>query len=161
MRKSNSIMARCRRATVLDADSLAAMQWDFYLEDGDQPAGERAVFEDECSRFIQAGLEAGTWEHFVAEIDARVVAMASIQLVQMMPRPSRARDALGYLTNVYTTPNYRNQGIGQGLLEYAKAWAQQQDLELLVVWPSWGSRSVYQRVGFRDDIEILELKIRQ
>lgn len=160
MTSLKSAGARCREAVKQDVQRLAAMRWDFYVEDGERPAYERDVFERECAAIMAAGLAERRWQHFVAEIGDGIVAMASVQFIPLIPRPSRMHDRLGYLTNVYTNPPRRNVGIGQSLLEYIRQWARQQDLELLIVWPSDGSRDLYRRVGFRDDTEILELKLR-
>ncbi len=50
--------------------------------------------------------------------------------------------------NPPTTPAFRSLGLGGGVLEAAKSWAGEQDIELLIVWPSDGSVGFYRRHGF-------------
>lgn len=52
------------------------------------------------------------------------------------------------VTNVYTRPSHRGRGVGAKLLTATTEWARQEGLEVLVVWPSEGSVSLYHRQGF-------------
>ena len=45
-------------------------------------------------------------------------------------------------------PAYRGQGIGSRLLAQVKAWAREQDLEFLILWPAEESIPFYERAGF-------------
>ena len=77
-----------------------------------------------------------------------------------MPKPNRIDDALGYVTNVYTRPAYRGQGIGTRLMTHVLQWATEQDLESLIVWPSETSVGFYERAGFRGSADMLEYAVR-
>ena len=70
------------------------------------------------------------------------------------------REYFGYVTNVYTRPAYRNQGIGTQLMSNVTAWAKQQNFENLIVWPSERSVPFYGRAGFVEDVEALSFEIR-
>ena len=48
----------------------------------------------------------------MAEVDGQIVAHAFVQLIDRVPRPIEERAHLAYLTNVYTRPEFRGQGIG-------------------------------------------------
>jgi GNAT superfamily N-acetyltransferase len=64
------------------------------------------------------------------------------------------------VTNVYTRPPYRGQGIGTELLERVKAWARGEDLQVLIVWPGEESVAFYERAGFSAENEVLEYTVR-
>jgi hypothetical protein len=53
-----------------------------------------------------------------------------------------------------------HKGIGTALLREAIAWSQQQDLELLIVWPSEEAARHYGRAGFVADNDVMELVLR-
>ena len=55
---------------------------------------------------------------------------------------------MGYLTNVYTRPGVRGRGLGAKLLSATTEWACEHGLELLIVWPSELSQTLYHRHGF-------------
>ena len=86
----------------------------------------------------------------VAENAGEVVACVFLQLVEKVPSPGRETNHWGYLTNFYTSPEYRGRGIGRQMLDALINSAQEKDLELLIVWPSPESVSIYERAGFSD-----------
>jgi GNAT superfamily N-acetyltransferase len=150
-----------RRAAEADLATLAARRWDFRFEEDDAPpAIGRAAFLEACEGFLREGLASGRWVYWVAEVDGRIVSNLFVQIVPKVPRPARPHGAWGYVTNVYTDPAHRGRAFGAELLKAVVAWAKEQDLELLVLWPSAASRSFYERAGFKSDNEILELVLR-
>ena len=56
---------------------------------------------------------------------------------------------------------FRNQGIGSAVLQEAIAWSRDQDLELLIVWPSEEAKPHYERAGFTVENEIMERSLRE
>ena len=78
-----------------------------------------------------------------------------------MPRPCKIQDQFGYITNNYTKPAYRNKGIGSELMRSVKRWARDEDLELLIVYPSEEAVKFYERTGFCADNDVMELKLRE
>jgi GNAT superfamily N-acetyltransferase len=77
-----------------------------------------------------------------------------------VPKPNKLDDALGYVTNVYTRPDYRGQGIGTQLMTHVLIWAREHDLESLIVWPSETSVGFYERAGFQGSPDMLEYAVR-
>ncbi|MEO7399084.1 MAG: GNAT family N-acetyltransferase, partial [Ilumatobacteraceae bacterium] len=65
----------------------------------------------------------------------------------------------GYMTNVYTAPDCRGQGIGSELLAQVTSWAHDNDLEMIIVWPSDRSVPFYARKGFAPSLEVNELEV--
>jgi ribosomal protein S18 acetylase RimI-like enzyme len=79
--------------------------------------------------------------------------------VEKVPAPGEQSDELGYVTNTYVTPAYRNQGLGRALLNALEHYARDQRMDTLIVWPSQRSVSLYRRAGFSSPAELLELPI--
>jgi GNAT superfamily N-acetyltransferase len=136
-----------RRATVDDVATLAEMRRDF--TDEHPPAGRRrADYEESFRALVEPGIRDGSWVVWVADVAGEIVAHAFVTLVEKVPRPVEAPSCLGYLTNVYVRPSHRNHGIGARVLAEVTKWAQADGLELLIVWPSEESVSLYTRQGF-------------
>ena len=155
------MMTIYRMATEADVDELAQMRWDFRLEEA--PGATRhdqASFLDACAVFLRQGLVEQRWTYWIAQEDTLTVSHIFIQRVAKVPKPNRLNEALGYVTNVYTRPAYRGHGIGTQLMTHVLAWAREQDLESLIVWPSEASVRFYQRAGFRGTSEMLEYSVR-
>jgi GNAT superfamily N-acetyltransferase len=150
-----------RMATEADVDELALMRWDFRLEEAPgATVHDQATFLAACAAFLRRGLTEQRWTYWVAQENTQIVSHIYIQRVPKVPKPNRIDDALGYVTNVYTRPAYRGQGIGTRLMTHVLAWAREYDMESLIVWPSEASVRFYERAGFRGSSEMLEYIVR-
>lgn len=136
-----------RMATESDVPALARLRREFTLEDG-PIASPLEDFDASFAEIVGAGVREGRWVVWLADIDGDIASQAFIGLIDKIPRPTAGSRWLGYLTNVYTVPAWRGRGLGGRVLEAVKAWAAQEDVELLVVWPSDESVSFYRRHGF-------------
>jgi GNAT superfamily N-acetyltransferase len=150
-----------RMAAEPDIGVLAQMRWDFRLEEAPAtPRHDLVAFLAACSSFLRQGLAEQRWTYWVAQQDALIVSHIFIQRIAKVPKPNRIDDALGYVTNVYTRPAYRGQGIGTQLMAHVLQWASEQDLESLIVWPSEMSVPFYQRAGFQASLDMMEYAVR-
>ena len=138
-----------RLAETSDAAQLADLRWRLKKEDcQDFAVGERDGF---ISTFVESDPRTSIiarYFHWVADLNWRVIGVMSVFKVPKMPSPRESGGTLGYLTNCYTLPAHRSQGIGSRLLSRVTIWAKQEGLELLFVWPSETSYKFYQRNGF-------------
>src|SRR5262245_34887804 len=148
-----------RPATSRDAAELARLRWDFSPDEVAASHQSFAEFSRDFEQFLHNALQSGNWSIWVAEHHQRLIANIYVYLVQKVPRPGRFGMRYGYATNVYTEPNFRNAGIGAALLQHVIAWARDQQLELLLVWPSEESVRFYARAGFIPSPTAMELSI--
>jgi ribosomal protein S18 acetylase RimI-like enzyme len=65
-----------------------------------------------------------------------------------VPRPIYEPRRIAYLTNVYTSPEHRNRGIGSAVIRRAQEAAREAGVEVMIVWPSDASVELYAREGF-------------
>jgi GNAT superfamily N-acetyltransferase len=153
--------ASIRMATWDDASDLAGLRWQSRLEGGEEPVVSLDGFITSYVEFFRHGLETNTRAHFAADIGSRIVSHLTVQRVSMVPRPCKLKDEWGYVTDNYTSPGFRNQGIGSAVLQEAITWSRDQDLELLIVWPSEEAKPHYERAGFTVENEIMERSLRE
>jgi GNAT superfamily N-acetyltransferase len=152
---------RYRLATEDDVHALAEMRWQFRTEaEGPPQTITKADFVAACAEFFRRALGEGHWACWIAEQDGQIVSHMFIQRIRKIPNPYRLHGEFGYITNAYTRPAFRYRGIGSALLEKVKEWAGQQDLELLILWPSDKSVDFYNRAGFSSEHEILQCRLR-
>jgi predicted N-acetyltransferase YhbS len=145
-----------RRATTADVGQLVGLRSEFTFEDVEpDERTTRPDYAADCRAFLENALERGTWQIWVAEADGSIVAHVFVALVDKMPRPIRENRKIAYLTNVYTRPSHRDQGIGSQLIEEAQRAATQEGVELMIVWPSGASLPFYARHGFGTPTEPL------
>jgi GNAT superfamily N-acetyltransferase len=151
---------RFERATVEDAVSLGNLRWDFRAEDGEPPLVDRDSFVETCTTFFREGIVSGEWVIWAAWEAERMISHQCVRIIYPVPRPCSPNDAFGYLTNVYTLPAYRGQGIGGELLAHVRTWAEQEGLELLLVSPGEDALSFYRRGGFEAADDFLQLRLK-
>ncbi|WP_245583038.1 GNAT family N-acetyltransferase [Paenibacillus daejeonensis] len=144
-------------ASLRDVDDLVEMRWDFSHEDNQDQASEFETFHATCKTFLVEALAGGNWHIFVAEEDGMLVSHMYLQLIHKVPRPGKSPDPyFGYVTNVYTRPAFRGQGIGSRLQQAMETWSKDQEVEFLLVWPSSTSVDFYERNGFSRCDEAME-----
>jgi RimJ/RimL family protein N-acetyltransferase len=148
-----------RLADEKDLDMLAQMRWLHEYEEGSCSEISKTEFIEPCKEFLQEGLNNGTWAYWVAEENGNIIANVYICRIRKVPKPQKLYAEIGYVTNVHTKAEYRNKGVGTELLKETKQWAAENKIELLFVWPSEKSVKFYERQGFKNDNEIMELEL--
>ena len=153
-----------RLAVETDLPQLAVLRWEFRTElyppaEGfPTPAGDQSLagFLPVCLAFLQDALASGGWAFWIAEQEGQIVANLCIQRIPKIPRPGRLKCEFAYITNVYTRPAWRNQGVGAELMKRAQEWGLREGLEFFILWPSKRSGAFYRRAGFIPSPEALE-----
>jgi GNAT superfamily N-acetyltransferase len=79
-----------------------------------------------------------------------------IELIDKVPRPGRITYPFAYMTNVYTTPEFRNRDIGSKVLKRVNNWIKENNYEFVIVWPSDESIQFYQKNGYVHCTEPME-----
>jgi GNAT superfamily N-acetyltransferase len=148
-----------RLAVEADLPGLAQMRWDFRSEYKPPDAMSEAEFLPGCLDFLRLSLANGRWAFWIAEDERQIVAQAFLEVVTKVPDLHNFERGFGYITNVYTRPQYRNQGIGAQLMEHVRAWGLEHRLEMLILWPSSRAVPFYTRAGYHPVEEALELHL--
>ena len=145
-----------RPATPDDAPVLAALRFRFRTELG-EPVEAEAAFVARTREWFATRLAGGTWRGWVAvEPAGKIVGHVFVQFVEKIPNPLPEPEAIGYLTNFYVAPAWRNGGVGNRLLATAVAACDEAEVDGIVLWPSEESVSLYLRHGFGPPRELME-----
>lgn len=149
-------MTEVRPATRDDAWLLAELRWDFRAGK-DQPVEDRGAFLARCAAWMRRELaQQSPWRAFVAVRDGRIIGQLWLHTMQKVPNPIGERERHAYLSNLYVQPSERG-GVGTQLLDAALAWARDNGVDRVVLWPTSRSESLYRRYGFKRDGDVLEL----
>lgn len=151
-----------RTADESDVVTLAEMRWEFQIEDNETlfPIVSKAEFVEVCSDFLRQGLIQKNWVYWIAELEGEIVSHIFVQRVRGVPRPFWLNNAYGYVSNVYTKPAYRRQGIGSQLMQHVLNWARHQEIDVLIVSISEDSVNFYERAGFTAKNEWMECLVK-
>ncbi len=150
-----------RLAKPSDSKELAEMRWDFQLEEPSETSSiEKQEFVSICTKFLEDKLSSQQWKCWIALNNSKIIAHVFLQKIDLVPKPQNLNiKQFGYVTNTYTKPDFRNQGVGKKLIEQLVSQAKVEGLETLIVWPSEKSIEFYKRAGFTDKNEVLELNL--
>ena len=147
-----------REATPADAPRLAELRYEFRAALADA-IEDRESFLRRCSAWMSSRL-LENWKCWVAVCGEVVVGQIWLQLLEKAPNPVGEPECHGYITNLYVTPEFRG-GVGSKLLRQALAWAEQQNVDAVILWPTRRSRSLYQRHAFKEPQDVLELRLEE
>ncbi len=146
-----------RMAIEKDINSLAEMRWIHSYDENSNFNISKEEFLKECSVFLKNAMEMGNWVYWIAEDNGDIIANIYIQRIKKVPKPHKLHAEIGYITNVHTKEEYRNKGVGTKLLKEVVEWSKTSGIELLFLWPSKKSVPFYEREGFLEQNEIIEL----
>jgi GNAT superfamily N-acetyltransferase len=146
-------------ATIDDVGELARLRWELYAEQEGVVAETPEAYRERFAGFAGSALTSDAWRSWVARDGDRLVAAMWLHTVPRVPVPGKRAGSIGYLTNVYVAPAYRNAGLGARLLDRVKAWCADEGYSLVIVWPTERSRPFYRRNGFErpDEPFVLDL----
>lgn len=148
-----------RTANKEDIDQLIRLRWDFTMEydiDGILKNENYSDFYNECRAFLLDIFQSRQWYVWIAEEDGIIVSNIYIELIHKVPRPGRTTNPFAYMTNVYTKPNYRGNGIGSKLISQINEWAKESKYEFIIVWPSDEGVDFYKKNGYQHCKEPME-----
>ncbi len=150
-----------RRALPSDAEFLAELRWDFrYNSRAGQTVVSRVEFQAIFSAFIAQALERSEWLVWVAEQTGEIIAHVYLHVFQKLPNPYALESYLGYISNVYTKPEFRSRGVGATLMAQVTDWAKQQGrMDVLFLWRSEESQVFYERQGFKTNPHMMEYEV--
>ena len=143
-----------------DVPQLIRMRFDFTAESKDIAPELYEPFHIECTEFFNEIKETDRWNIWIAEVEGVIVSHIFVEIIDTVPRPGRKKSPYGYVTNVYTVPEYRSKGIGGKIMEENNSWAKEYGLSFLVVWPSETSVEFYKKHGFEQEKEVMKNHLR-
>jgi GNAT superfamily N-acetyltransferase len=110
-------------------------------------------------KYFKRTINAGSYYSAVAEINGELVAATGLVVYEKPPSLKGRSGRVGYITNVYTLPEYRKQGIASKLMELTANQAKKDGVDKLHLWSTDDGKGVYERVGFTPiKLASLELK---
>ena len=150
---------RFREATVADIETLADLRWQMSseYETGDVTREQYVAAYGEA---VRDELAQGRYLAWLAEVDGQLVACTVLIWWPMPPNIEELQRRRGYVSSVFTHPDYRRLGLARGLMELLVARARELQISKLLLNSSSMGRPLYLSMGFVMSERGLELSLR-
>lgn len=109
--------------------------------------------------YFHKSLENGSYYAPIAELDGKVIAAGGVVFYEKPPSITSFKGLVGYVTNVYTLPEYRGQGIAFKLTDMIIQEARSRKAVKLHLGSTKLSHGVYLKAGFKVSEDVLEFKV--
>ncbi|WP_251551604.1 GNAT family N-acetyltransferase [Neobacillus muris] len=145
-----------RRAAMDDIDRLIDLRKLQLLDEGIEPA---INIDTELHQFFLQKLEDGSLIQWVAEEKEEIIACGAVIFYDFPPSYTNKTGKRAYITNMYTHENFRGQGIATHLLKKLVEESKEAGVTKMWLGASNLGRPVYQKFGFKETDEYLELNL--
>ena len=145
-----------RKIIPADIESIVNMRMRMLVETTDDPMPDG--LEKQIRRFVRRHMEDGTCMGVLAEQNGQVIADAVIYLFETMPDEINMVGRTAMLYNVYTIPEFRDQGIMTKMLPVVIELAREAGAVELKMTAAPKAIPLYERMGFRvneDDMSMI------
>jgi GNAT superfamily N-acetyltransferase len=148
-----------RAATDDDLPTLALLRFNMQVDWCEHPEEFEPAREPYIANYcdeMRKELLQGRLHAWLAEDDGVPVAAVSLITWIVPPNLSQPHRVRGQVSNVYTCPAYRRQGISRALMGLLMEWARTHDVYRLILWASEMGQPLYTSLGFNasDGMEI-------
>lgn len=136
-----------REATVADIAALARLRWQMERE---RKGGDLSL-KDYTHAYVaatKAEMERGAHQAWIAEAGGEAVACVLLVWWMMPPNFENLARKRGFVSSVYTQPDYRRQGIARRLMEMLVERARADGVLRLILRASDMGRPLYLDMGF-------------
>lgn len=140
----------CRLATLDDVAQLVELR--ILMQKEVNPSNAAAIdpgYPDAVRQFFVHGISSGSYVSAVAESNGQLVSSNGLIVYSKPPSITGGVGKVGYISNVYTLPEWRGRGVASDLMRLIVAYAKRARLDKLHLGATDSGIGVYERVGFK------------
>ena len=142
-----------RKATINDIVQISELRKKQLQDEGQKPS---INMDEELHQFFKDKMSSGDLIEWIAEDSNGIIATSAIIFMDFPPSFTNPTGKRGYIANMYTSDEYRGQGIAGRLLEYLEKEAQARGVEMLFLHASEMGRRAYVKSGFSETDTFME-----
>jgi len=144
-------MIEFRLATIEDVDALAIMRVRFLCERHDMPPEERELLRLNNAGYFAESLRDGSFLAWLAVEDGAIVATSGLTVYRLPPNGTNPSGITGYVSNMYTLPERRRQGLANRLFSMTMEAARARGCGKIVLYATRMGKPIYEKYGFEAD----------
>ena len=140
-----------RPATLEDVPELVNLHFMAISEtNGVDPDQRTPEFESMVRKYFEDSLADKSYFGAVAEVDGKLVSNNGLVLYRKPPAFKGTTGIVGYVTNVYTLPEFRKRGIAAELMKLLAAYAKEAGAGKIHLGTTDEGRGLYEKIGFKE-----------
>lgn len=136
-----------RLATTSDLDQLVELRV-LMQKEVNHPEQIARDYLQLIRSYFESNLSNGTYHSAVAEIDGQLVSVNGLVIYSKPPSINGGTGRMGYISNVYTRPEWRGHGFAHSLIKVLIEHARSNQIEKLHLGATELGKGVYERAGF-------------
>ncbi|MDR1737038.1 MAG: GNAT family N-acetyltransferase [Oscillospiraceae bacterium] len=149
-------MIEYRKAAINDAQCLVQYRKQQLIDEGE-------VFDkdidNELFDYFVSSISDSSLSSWLATDGQKIVATSGICFYRLPPTSYNPSGKNAYITNMYTLPEYRRQGIGSQLLQLVISEARLLNYKVIRLHASDEGKSIYSKAGFKDTGGYMTLRV--
>ena len=151
-------MLNIRRADLNDLEVLVQMRLEFFREVGSLKREANTTALAEATRqYLIKKMPRGEFMAWIAEAEGQIVGISGLALWERPPLEGNLAGMEAYLTNMYTTPEWRGKGVATALLKETIEFVKGTEARRIWLRSTEASKSVYEKAGFSPITSQMEL----
>ena len=147
-----------RKANTNDIQHLVRYRKQQLIDEG-LPPNANLNIDKELSDYFMQSISDSSLISWLAEDNGELIATSGICFYQLPPAFSNPTGRVAYVTNMYTLPKYRKQGIASYLLKLIVDEAIALEYKLIRLHASSDGKSIYSKMGFVDTDGFMALRM--
>lgn len=145
-----------RTANRSEINTLITLRKQQLIDEGVEP---NINIDKELIDFFNNKMSDGSLIEWIAVENNKIIATAAIVFYSFPPSYTNKSGIKGYITNIYTVPEYRKLGIATSLINMLIDEAKKRHVEKLCLSASKVGKPIYLKHGFYEKNEWLELSL--
>ncbi len=140
-----------RKATLSDAEKLAEIRSIFLKEINNVPSEEERIIVEQMSlEYFKKALCDNTFVSWIALDNEEIIATSGLSFSVIPPLYRILDGKIAFIMNIYTSPMYRNRGIGSELFKRIVEEAKQLGYKKITLNATDMGKPLYEKYGFKD-----------
>lgn len=145
-----------RLATIEDIPDLCEIRKIQLIHEGIEPV---VNIDQYLHEFFEEHFKSNQLYQILACVDGKIIATGAICFYFYPPSYTNPTGRIAYITNMYTDPMYRKQGIATNILGMLKEETKRRKVQIMRLGASQMGRPIYEKIGFVQDTRWLSQKI--
>lgn len=146
-----------QKATIKDIPELCRIRKQQLIDEGIDPCID---IDQELTRFFTDAFNNHNIVEYLAIHDNQIIATGAVCFYDYPPTYTNQTGRIAYVTNMYTHPDYRKQGIATKILTLLLEEVKVRHIEIMRLGASSLGKSVYEKFGFVQDHHWFHLNVK-